>query len=103
MSIKETTTQTRIKTGVTRQKRFWIGWGSKLTGVETSFVKWVIRANRMPFSGDIVYSYAAVVDATDRESAWQKVVRAFVDADESFVKEKWPDFWPPADRFPKAS
>jgi hypothetical protein len=84
-------------------KRFWIGWGSKLSGVETGFVKWTIRANRMPFTDDLIYSYAAVVDAVDRESAWQRVVESFVDADESFVKEKPRDYWPPADRFARPS
>lgn len=103
MGTKEASYRTVVKTGRTHTTRFWVGWGSQLTGVETSFPKWVIRGQRMPFTGEVVYSYAAIVDAVDRESAWQKVVEAFADADESFVKQKPNDYWPPADRFPKAS
>lgn len=103
MGTKEISHRSVVKTGRTHVTRFWVGWGSQLTGVDTVFPKWVIRAQRMPHSGELVYSYAAIVDAIDRESAWQKVVEAFGDADESFVKQKPDNYWPPADRFPKAS
>lgn len=84
-------------------KRFWIGWSSKCATVETTFAKWVIRARRQPGAEELTYAYAAVVDAPDRETAWQRVVTVFVDAEESFVREKPRDYWPPVDRFPKVS
>lgn len=102
MGTKETveTNYSKTAAGLTR---FWVGWGSKLKDVDTAFSKWIIRGQRMPFSDDVIYSYAAIVDAVDREGAWHQVVEAFGDADEAFVKKKPSNYWPPADRFPKAS
>jgi hypothetical protein len=84
-------------------KRFWVGWSSRLEAVETAYPKWKTSARRLGVGMPFMFSYAAVVDAGDREAAWQKVVSLYADAEELFVKEKPNDFWPPADRYPKAS
>lgn len=87
-------------------KRYWVGWTSRIESAETAFVKWKTRALRIPFAeagSTHRFNYVAVVDAPDRESAWQAVVGAYVDAEELFVREKAGDFWPPRDRFQQAS
>jgi hypothetical protein len=93
--------QSSQKRGV---KRFWVGWTSRHESIETPFPKWKVRATRVgraePGSTHR-FSYAAVVDAEDRESAWQEIARRFPDSEEQFVREKSNDFWPPADRYPQ--
>ena|SRR6187551_89026 len=87
-----------------RMKRFWIGWSSGKALESLPFPMWRTAVNRRPFGDQgLVHSYVAVVDAGDREAAWQRVVEQVIDAEESFVREKARDFWPPAARFPKAS
>lgn len=87
-------------------KRHWVGWKSKLESVETPYSKWktrAVRVGRDEAGKTYVFTYAAVIDAEDREKAWHDVARLFADAEELFVREKTGDFWPPADRFPEAS
>lgn len=87
-------------------KRYWVGWTSLIESVETPFDKWKTRASRVAYAeagSTYRFSYAGVVDAPDRESAWQAVVRLYTDAEELFVREKPADFRPPPDRFPKNS
>lgn len=87
-------------------KRYWVGWSSRHESIETPYVKWKTRATRVgrAVAGSTHrYSYAAVVDASDREKAWHAVASLYSDAEELFVREKASDFWPPRDRFPSPS
>lgn len=84
-------------------KRYWVGWTSRHESVETPYPKWKTRASRAgraEAGATFRFSYAAVVDADDRETAWHEVARLYSDAEELFVREKASDFWPPVDRFP---
>lgn len=87
-------------------KRYWVGWTSRHESIETAYPKWKVRATRVGRAEPGAthrFSYAAVVDANDREKAWHEVARLYSDAEELFVREKSTDFWPPTDRFPQAS
>lgn len=86
-----------------RSKRFWVGWSSRRESLDTPFIKWKTCVTHVPGSDELSHGYAAVIDADDRETAWQLVAGCYADAEESFVKEKPRDFWPPADRFPRLS
>lgn len=88
------------------KKRYWVGWTSRLENVDTPFPKWktrATRAGRAEPGATYLISYAAVIDADDREKAWHAVAERYADATEQYVREKARDFWPPRDRFPKAS
>jgi hypothetical protein len=81
------------------KRRFWVGWTSTREGVATPFTKWTMHARR---TGSTVlgqtyrYTFNAVIDAGDREAAWQSVVLRYPDASELFVREREANFWPPA-------
>lgn len=88
------------------KKRYWVGWTSRKESVETPFPKWKVKASRMGRAepgAALLYSYAAVIDAADREKAWHAVAERYPDANELYVRQKDSSFWPPRDRFPPPS
>lgn len=50
-----------------------------------------------------VYTVNAVVDATEREKAWHRVVLHFPDAEELFVREMPATWWPEHVSWPSAA
>lgn len=111
------TMESAVGEGKRGVKRYWVGWTSRHESIETPYPKWKTRASRAgrteaqrdgagrwcEAGATFRFSYAAVVDADDREKAWHEVARLYSDAEELFVREKSTDFWPPTDRFPQAS